>query len=44
VAESGVPENAGARLCAYFRAATEAMRVYGGSKNDVPDGLPIALA
>jgi hemoglobin len=44
VAESGVPENAGARLCAYFRAATEAMRVYGGSEDDVPDGLPIALA
>lgn len=44
VAESGVPGNAGARLCAYFRAVTEAMRVYGGSEDDVPGGLPIAMA
>lgn len=44
VAESGVPENACARLCAYFRAATEGMRAYGGSKDDVPDGLPITMA
>ena len=43
-AESGVPGNAGERLCAYFRAATEAMRVYSGSMDDVPDGLPIDMA
>ena len=41
VAESSVPENAGARLCAYFRAVTEAMRVYNASADDVPDGLRI---
>jgi hemoglobin len=44
VAESGAARDAGARLCAYFRAATEAMRVYSASADDVPDGLPIALA
>lgn len=44
VAESGVPQNAGGRLCAYFRAVAEAMRAYGGSEDDVPDGLPIAMA
>lgn len=44
VAESGVPERAGARLCAYFRAVTEAMRAYHASADDVPDGLPVALA
>ena len=41
VAESGAPENAGGRLCAYFRAVTEAMRVYDRSVDDVPDGLAI---
>jgi hemoglobin len=44
VAESGVPDNAGRRLGAYFRAVTEAMQDYSGSMDDVPDGLPIALA
>jgi hemoglobin len=44
VAESGVRENTGVRLCAYFRAVTEAMRVYSRSEDDVPDGLPIAMA
>jgi hemoglobin len=41
VTECGIPENAGARLRAYFRAATEAMQLYSGSQDDVPDGLPI---
>jgi hemoglobin len=44
VAESGVPGDVGARLCAYFRAVTEGMRAYARSADDVPDGLPIALA
>ena len=44
VAESSVPDNAGARLCAYFLAVTEAMGDYSNSTDDVPDGLPIALA
>lgn len=43
VAESGVPENAGTRLCAYFRAVTDGMQAYGESEDDVPDGLPIAM-
>lgn len=43
-AESGVPENAGARLSAYFRAVTAAMVAYSESVDDVPDGLFIAKA
>jgi hemoglobin len=44
VAESGVPDNAGAQLCTYFRAVTEAMEVYSGSAADVPGGLPVTMA
>lgn len=41
LADCGVPPDAAARLSAYFRAATEAMRAYGASADLVPDALPL---
>jgi hemoglobin len=44
LADCGIPPKPAARLSAYFRAATEAMRAYGASRDLVPDGLPLRRA
>ena len=44
LADCGVPPEPAARLSAYFRAATEAMRAYGASADLVPDRLPLRMA
>jgi len=44
LADCGIPPAPAARLSAYFRAATEAMRTYGASAALVPDALPLRMA
>ena len=44
LADCGIPREPAARLSAYFRAATEAMRAYGASADLVPDRLPLRMA
>lgn len=44
IEECGVPADAGRRLSAYFRDATEAMHAYSRSVDDVPDGLALPRA
>ncbi len=42
--DCAVPRRPAARLSAYFRTATEAMRSYGQSADLVPEGLPLRKA
>lgn len=44
LSDCGIPPAPAARLSAYFRAATEAMRAYDASADLVPDGLPLRMA
>jgi len=44
VEESEIDAEAGRRLSAYFRRATEAQRAYAGGPDLVPDDLPFNLA
>jgi hemoglobin len=44
VEESGIDTDAGRRLSAYFRRATEAQRAYAGGPHLVPEDLPFNLA
>jgi hemoglobin len=44
LADCAIPLGPAARLSAYFRAATDAMRRYGASDALVPDGLPLPKA
>lgn len=43
LADVGVAEDAAKEMSAYFRAATEAMRVYADGPEHVPDDLPYGL-